>query len=71
MKLIFSELIHLITKKQERNIWALIKFFIALIAMVTVYSILFHFLMIFENREFQLDYRLLLDADGYVHPWFW
>ena len=52
MKLIFSELIHLITKKQERNIWSLIKFFIALTAMVTVYSILFHFLMIFENREF-------------------
>jgi Trk K+ transport system NAD-binding subunit len=52
MKLIFSELIHLITKKQERNIWSLVKFFIALIAMVTVYSILFHFLMIFENREF-------------------
>ncbi|MBT8372735.1 MAG: NAD-binding protein [Deltaproteobacteria bacterium] len=52
MKLIFSELILLITKKQERNIWALIKFFIALIAMVTVYSTLFHFLMIFENREF-------------------
>ena len=71
MKLIFSELIHLITKKQERNIWILIKFFIALIAMVTVYSILFHFLMIFENQRIQLDHRLLLDADGYVHPWFW
>ena len=52
MKLIFSELIHLITKKQERNIWLLIKFFISLIALVTVYSILFHFLMILENREF-------------------
>ena len=52
MKLIFSELILLITKKQERNIWSLIKFFLALIAMVTVYSSLFHFLMIFENREF-------------------
>jgi Trk K+ transport system NAD-binding subunit len=52
MKLLFSELIHLITKKQERNIWNLIKFFLALTAMVTVYSILFHFLMIFENREF-------------------
>ena len=52
MKLIFSELILLITKKQERNIWKLIKFFLALIAMVTVYSSLFHFLMIFENREF-------------------
>jgi hypothetical protein len=51
MRLIFSELIHLITKKQERNIWVLIKFFIALIAMVTVYSTLFHFLMIFEDRE--------------------
>ena len=38
MKLIFSELIHLITKKQERNIWVLIKFIMALIAMVTFYS---------------------------------
>jgi len=46
MKLIFSELVHLITKKQERNIWIIIKFFAALLAMVTVYSILFHFLMI-------------------------
>ncbi len=52
MKLIFSELILLITKKQERNIWKLAKFFLALIVMVTVYSILFHFLMIFESREF-------------------
>lgn len=52
MKLIFSELIHLITKTQERNIGPLIKFFISLIAMVTVYSLLFHFVMVFENREF-------------------
>ena len=52
MKVIFSELLNLITKKQERNIWILTKFLFALIAMVTVYSILFHFLMIFENREF-------------------
>ena len=52
MKLILSELIHLITKKQERNILILIKFFIALAAIVSVYSVLFHFLMIFENREF-------------------
>ena len=52
MKVIFTELIHLITKKQERNIWMLIKFFISLILMVTFYSILFHFLMVFENREF-------------------
>ena len=52
MKVIFSEILNLITKKQERNIWILSKFLFALIAMVTIYSILFHFLMIFENREF-------------------
>ena len=52
MKLILSEMIHLISKKQERNISILLKFFGALAAMVTIYSILFHFLMIFENREF-------------------
>ncbi len=52
MKVILSELLNLITKKQERNIWILSKFLFALIAMVTIYSILFHFLMIFENREF-------------------
>lgn len=52
MKLIFSEIIHLVSKKQERNIRKLVKFFIVLTAMVTIYSILFHFLMIFENREF-------------------
>ncbi len=52
MKLIFSELLHLITKKQERNIKILLKFFLVLIGMITIYSVLFHFLMIFENREF-------------------
>jgi Trk K+ transport system NAD-binding subunit len=51
MKLILSELF-LITRKQEQNFWMLGKFFIALTAMVSVYSILFHFLMIYENREF-------------------
>lgn len=52
MKLLFSELLSLIAKKQERNVRILIKFFLILIAMITLYSLLFHFLMIFENREF-------------------
>jgi Trk K+ transport system NAD-binding subunit len=52
MKLIFSELLSLVAKRQERNIRILIKFFLALIAMITIYSILFHFLMILEKREF-------------------
>jgi len=52
MKLIFSELVHLVTRKQERNIRALLKFFIALVAMVTVYSVMFHVLMLAEGREY-------------------
>ena len=52
MKLAINELIHLVTKKQERNIWQVVKFFIALMAMVTVYSITFHFLMAFEDQQF-------------------
>ena len=52
MKIVFSELFSLITKKQERDIRILIKFFLVLIVMITLYSILFHFLMIFENRQF-------------------
>ena len=52
MKIVINELIHLVTKKQERNIWQVVKFFIALMAMVTVYSITFHFLMAFENQQF-------------------
>lgn len=52
MKLIFSELLNLIARKQERNIRILLKFFLVLVAMVTLYSILFHFLMILEDREF-------------------
>ena len=52
MKIMFSEMIHLMGKKQERNIAILLKFFGALAAMVTLYSILFHYLMIFEDRQF-------------------
>ncbi len=52
MKLIFSELIILMTKKQERNIRILMKFFLVLIAMVTIYTVVFHLVMISENREF-------------------
>jgi len=52
MKLIISELMSLISKRQERNIRILIKFFLVLIGMVTLYSVLFHFLMLYENKEF-------------------
>ncbi len=52
MKLIVSELATLFTRKQERNVRILLKFFLALLAMVTVYSILFHLLMLAENRQY-------------------
>lgn len=52
MRLLFSELIHLLTKKQERNTFLLVKFIVFLAVLVTFYSILFHFIMILENREF-------------------
>ncbi|MDJ0855822.1 MAG: NAD-binding protein [Desulfobacterales bacterium] len=52
MKLILSEIIHFRIKKQERNISIFLKFFGALAVMVTVYSILFHYIMILEDRQF-------------------
>lgn len=52
MKILLSELIHLVSRKQERNFSILLKFLLSLIVMVTIYSVLFHFLMIFEDREF-------------------
>lgn len=52
MKLIISELVYLLTKKQERNVRILLKFSFYLFILVTVYSILFHFLMLYEGRQF-------------------
>ncbi len=52
MKLIIAEIINLIKKKRQRNVTELLQFFIVLTVMITVFSILFHFIMIYENREF-------------------
>lgn len=52
MKILLSELYHLLVKKQERNARVLLKFFLLLGTMVTVYSIVFHVLMVAEDREF-------------------
>ena len=52
MKLNLSELIHLVARNQARNILILAKFILVLITMVTIYSILFHFLMLHEGRSF-------------------
>jgi Trk K+ transport system NAD-binding subunit len=52
MKQVVTELMNVFTKGQERNAKILMKFLLVLIAMITVYSVSFHFVMLSENREF-------------------
>jgi Trk K+ transport system NAD-binding subunit len=52
MKFLMGQFISLLTKRKERNVRMLMKFLLILITMVTVYSALFHFLMILENQKF-------------------
>ena len=52
MKVFFSELLTLVEKGQERNVRVLLKFVLLLLALITLYSVLFHFLMMYENKEF-------------------
>jgi Trk K+ transport system NAD-binding subunit len=52
MKFLLGQLISILTKRRERNIRMLMKFLLILATMVTVYSILFHFLMILEDQEY-------------------
>ncbi len=52
MKYQLGQFIHILTGRKERNIKMLMKFLLILATMVTIYSVLFHFLMILENKEF-------------------
>ncbi len=52
MKFLFAVLAGAMTKRHERNVKVLIKFVLALVAMVTFYTIGFHFVMLSENREY-------------------
>jgi Trk K+ transport system NAD-binding subunit len=52
MKLIFSQLAYFFNQSRERNIQVLLKFIGILAAMVALYSVLFHFLMIREGQQF-------------------
>ena len=52
MKFLLGQFIYLFTKRKERNVRMLMKFLLILITMITVYSALFHFLMILENQKF-------------------
>jgi len=45
-------MMHVLTARKERNVRVLMKFVLILAVMITVYSILFHFLMLLENQKF-------------------
>jgi Trk K+ transport system NAD-binding subunit len=52
MKFLIGQFAYMLTGASERNIRMLLKFLLLLITMITVYSTLFHFLMILEDKEF-------------------
>lgn len=52
MKYQLGQFIHILTKRKERNVRMLVKFILILVAMVTVYSAMFHFLMLLEGQTF-------------------
>jgi voltage-gated potassium channel len=52
MKLLVGQLIYIFSKRKDRNVRMLMKFMLILITMITIYSILFHFLMILEDQRF-------------------
>lgn len=53
MKYIPAQVIYFIrSRTTKRNFKLLFKFFLALTAMVIIYSVLFHFIMLFEDRNF-------------------
>jgi len=52
MKLLFSQFAYFFSNYRDRNIKALMKFFAVLLVMVSIYSVVFHFLMLREGQEF-------------------
>lgn len=52
MKFLMGQFLYAFGKRQERNVKMLMKFLLILTTLITIYSVLFHFLMMLENREF-------------------
>ncbi len=52
MKLFFSQLAYFFNQSRERNVEILLKFLGLLVAMIALYSVLFHFLMMREGQQY-------------------
>ena len=67
MKTLATQLAHFLRKETSRkNLKTLARLLLVLAAIVVVYSVIFHVLMMREGREFSLVHRDLLDLDGDV-----
>ncbi len=68
MKYMTSQLIYLFrTEGSKRNIQLLLRFFAVLIALVTTYSILFHYIMEWEGKQFSWVTDLVIVSDNARH----
>lgn len=52
VKFLMGQFLYAFGRRQERNVKILIKFLLILIGLITLYSVLFHFLMMLEGRQF-------------------
>jgi Trk K+ transport system NAD-binding subunit len=52
MKFLMGQLAYILTGRNEKNLRMLMQFFLLLVTMITVYSVLFHYLMELEDKEF-------------------
>ncbi len=52
MKFLMGQVLYIFTKRKERNVRMLMKFLLILMTMITIYSVLFHFLMILEDQQY-------------------
>ena len=53
MKYLPSQVIYFVrSRTTQRNLGLLLKFLLALVFVITIYSVLFHFIMLFEDRKF-------------------
>ena len=52
MKFLIGQIVYVLTKRKDRNVRMLMKFLLILATLITIYSILFHFLMILEDQRF-------------------
>ncbi len=52
MKFLFSQIAYVFRSQKERNLRILSKYFLVLLLLIALYSVIFHFIMLYEGKEF-------------------